>query len=234
MPRIKEKISICHLKVQWIINEANHLPFDFPETHETFPESAEEIQKRIHELVKILPDPFIQSSLPIKWTLAWKVTITASKETNIEPLHLIYSAISTSIRCRKTLERVVKWNKDSSNSRSIKLNNEDIRFFGFKLENGVIKNHVEFPLVDLINENIDTRRIKQCGNCKNFFWAKRLNKNVENEVCEKCSNTLRQNRFIEKNKDEIKRRRRIAYYRNAGVKKLCEKCGRPQIKCGGC
>jgi hypothetical protein len=239
MQKIEEKISICPPKVQGIINQANYLPFDFPETYEIFPESAEEAQKRINELAKILPDSFIQSSPFTQMALRWKVRITASKldepleETEIEPLHWIYSAISTSIRCRKALERVVKWNKESSNSPSIKLNNDDIRFFGFKLKNGVIQAHVEFPLVDLINENIDTRRIKQCGNCQNFSWSKRLNKNVENYICESCSNKLRQKRFVSipKNKEEISKRRRIAYYRNKGIKILCEKCAYPHTKC---
>jgi hypothetical protein len=239
MQKTKEKISNCPPRVQGIINQANYLPFDFPETYEIFPETEEGIQKRINELAKILPDSFIQSSPFTQMALGWKVRITVSKldepldETEIEPLQWIYSAISTSIRHRKTLERVVKWNKESSNSPSVKLNSGDIRFFGFKLKNGVIQAHVEFPLVDLINEQIDTRRIKYCSECKNFSWARRLNKNVENFVCESCSNKLRQKRFIsiEKNKEEIKKQRRIAYYRNKGEKILCEKCSYPHRKC---
>ncbi len=233
MQKIEEKISICPPKVQGIINQANYLPFDFPETYEIFPESAEGIQKRINELAKILSDSFIQSNLFIQMAIETAYPGKKPFQPAIEPLNWIYNAIDASLRSRKTLERVVRWNKESLNSKPIELKNDDIRFFGFKLKNGVIQAHVEFPLVDLINEKIDTRRIKQCGNCQNFFWAKRLNKTAENELCEKCSNKLRQKRFVSipKNKEEISKRRRIAYYSNKGIEVLCEKCAYPHTKC---
>jgi hypothetical protein len=239
MPKMREKISVCPLKIKWILDQANYLPnplpVDFPNEYENL-KSPEEIQKRINYLAEILPDSFIQSSRLTRSAFAYKVLFTARNAEepldviNFFPLHSIYSAIDITIRCKKALERIVEWNKESSDSRRLELKKDDIQYIGFEMKDGVMNVRVEFPFADLINEKIDTRRIKQCGECKNFSWAKRLNKDVENELCESCSNKLRQKRFIEKNKEEIKLEKRKKYYNENSIP-FCEKCIRPNTKC---
>lgn len=246
MPKLREKISIRSETVQAVINQANSLPSGFPFTEEVFPVGDEKEQKkRINELAKVLPDSFIQlhpitkiiitSKKPIHIILRAAEKPPFDSELKLEPLQWLWDAIRAAIISRKALLRVVEWNKESGDAHAIQLKKDDIRFFGLEIENGVMKARAEFPFADLINENTDTRRIKQCRSCENFFWVKRLSKKIENELCEKCASAIRQKRFqAKKDKTETRIQRRKAYYRNKGVKILCEKCGRPQLKCGGC
>lgn len=73
-------------------------------------------------------------------------------------------------------------------------------------------------------------RIRECSKCKHFFWVKRLNKNVKTETCEKCNNLIRQQRFQDKNRSEIKKQRRKNYYLKTGVD-YCKNCIKPTKKC---
>ena len=91
----------------------------------------------------------------------------------------------------------------------LRIDKADIPFLGFKIVDGVIELNCDPVFSIFINERIDLRRIKNCQNCENFFWAKCLNKNAENVKREKCSNAMRQKkRFVEKNKEEINAKRR--------------------------
>lgn len=246
MPKLREKISICSETVQGLVNLANSLPTGFPFTEQVFPVNDEKEQKkRINELAKVLPDSFMQlhpitkiittSKEPIHIILQPAEKLPFDSELKLEPLQWLWDVIRAAIISRKALLRIVEWNKESGDARAIQLKKDDIRFFGLEIENGVMKTRAEHPFDDLINEKTDTRRIKQCRSCENFFWVKRLSKKIENEVCGNCANSLRQKRFqATKDKTETRIQRRKAYYRNKGVEILCEKCGRPQLKCGGC
>ncbi len=243
MPKLREKISICSKTVQGVIDQANSLPSGFPFKEEVFPVNDEKEQKkRINELAKVLPDSFFRVYPITEKIIASKEQIHIilqpsekppfDSELKLEPLQWLWDVIRAAIISRKALLRVVEWNKESGNAHVIQLKRDDIRFFGLEIENGVMKTRAEHPFADLINEKTDTRRIKQCRSCENFFWVKRLSKKIENEVCGKCASAKRQKRFQDKTETKIQRRK--AYYRNKGVKILCEKCGRPQFKCGGC
>jgi len=240
MQKTKDKISQCPTDVEAIIKKANSVPFDFSFEDVYLPATNEEQHKRVRELAQTLPDSFSEIYPDAKVILNSKepleIVFPDSDESikiKLEPIQLINAKIYTGMVARTALLQVVEWNKESINSETIKLKKEDIRYFGLTIENGVLTPRLEFPFDDLINQQIDTRRIKYCSECKNFSWAKRLNKNVENYICESCSNKLRQKRFVSipKNKEEISKRRRIAYYRNKGIKILCEKCAYPHTKC---
>ncbi len=242
MPKLREKISICSETVQGVIEQANLLPSNFPFTEEVFPANDEKEQKkRISELAKVLPDSFIKSDEGLRMILTSKkplrITIKPAEKpfdsgVEFEPLKWLWSAIRGTVSSRNALHAVVEWDRESGDSPKIQLKKDDIRFFGLEIENGVLKARLEFPFDDLINENTDTRRIKQCRSCENFFWVKRLSKKIENELCEKCASAIRQKRFqAKKDKTETRIQRRKAYYRNKGVKILCEKCAYPHTKC---
>lgn len=78
--------------------------------------------------------------------------------------------------------------------------------------NGEIRFSAWYPINILMDERTDTRRIKKCVRCKNFYWAKRINNKINLAACENCSNLLRQQKFQAKNKEDINRRRRQNYY----------------------
>ncbi|MCY7344978.1 MAG: hypothetical protein LH614_02065 [Pyrinomonadaceae bacterium] len=144
----------------------------------------------------------------------------------IAPYLMLSNAIQTAKIARHGLTFVVRMNARKARL----LEKEVVEHSLLIINEGVIQVFTEYPLDILINEKIDTRRIKQCRNCKNFFWVKRQNKNVENKNCEKCSNALRQRQFVNKNKDEINRQKRANRYYKKGIP-YCEKCVYPNTKC---
>ncbi|MGI8555494.1 MAG: hypothetical protein ACR2LT_03955 [Pyrinomonadaceae bacterium] len=144
----------------------------------------------------------------------------------IAPYLMLSDAIQWAKIARHGLTFVVRMNDRKARL----LEKEVVKHSHLIINEGVIQVFTHYPLDILINEKIDTRRIKQYRNCKNFFWVKRQNKNVKNINCEKCNNALRQRQFVNKNKDEINRERRANYYYKKGVP-YCEKCVRPNTKC---
>ncbi len=190
------------------------------------PEAAlKEKKGQIYEIVSIMPpEQFAERFFGDTWN-----------EFLLEPTGILYiiapylklsAAIDTAKVARRGLTFVVRMNDRKTRL----LEKEVVKHSRLIINEGVIQVFTQYPLDILINEKIDTRRIKQCRNCKNFFWAKRQNKNVENKNCEKCSNALRQRQFVNKNKDEINRQRRANRYYKKGIP-YCEKCVYPNTKC---
>ncbi len=110
---------------------------------------------------------------------------------------------------------------------------------GFELNNarltrhpttGIIEIAAHYPIQQLISEQIDTRRIKACDSCEDFYWQKRENKNSDTNTCEKCRNKVNQRRYAEKNKNQQNSERRKNYYYKKKIN-FCENCVRPSEKC---
>lgn len=187
--------------------------------------ALKENKGQIYETVsRMPPEEFAKEFFGDVWTEFW---LTPKGILHvIAPYLMLSSAIQTAKSARHGLTFVVRMNSRKARL----LEKEVVRHSRLIINEGVIQILTNYPLDILINEKIDTRRIKQCRNCKNFFWVKRQNKNVENINCERCNNALRQRQFVSKNKDEIARERRANYYYKKGIP-YCEKCVRPNTKC---
>jgi hypothetical protein len=188
------------------------------------PEAAlKENKGQIYEIVsRIPPEEFAEEF----FGNTWNVFLLTNRLQIIAPFLMLSGEIREAKIARHGLTFVVRMNDRKARL----LEKEVVKHSHLIINEGVIQVFTKYPLDILINEKIDTRRIKQCRNCKNFFWTKRQNKNVENINCEKCNNALRQRQFVNKNKDEINRERRANYYYKKGIP-YCEKCVRPNTKC---
>lgn len=191
--------------------------------------SPEETRKKVECQLK-----WSKSSKPTSQALSqlWIVFIPSvltddGDMEQILPLHQLYEELLWIKRIREILTLIRE-----ANSKNEKYpENEETKFSVMTVQDGIVKITAIYPVDILINERIDTRRIKQCQECQKFFWAKRLNKNIDNEACEKCANASRQRRFqSKKNKEEINVERRKNYYYKKGIP-FCEKCIRPNTKC---
>ncbi len=191
---------------------------------------------------------------PQKWEVSWVEFERGERASRYErsehwfnPLRELTSAISSASAAREGLHKIIELSdlnypttktenkpviREWKDTRGAKLTDflHSFRFHSLNIVNGVLKGAYDFPFDVLIGDSADIRRIKNCSNCKDFFWLKRLNKNVENEFCKECSNSMRQKKFVQKNKDQINTERRRQRYKNDRTP-YCEKCIRPNTRC---
>jgi hypothetical protein len=159
-----------------------------------------------------------------KWFVSWWEN--PRKTCSFSPFQQLKSAFSRVIDIRKSLRLAIEYSKPrepipglhpittvdeypevTAKFRTHNIDSKTIPFKGFEALDGILKVELDDTFTVLVNEKIDTRRIKECQNCSRFFWAKRIGKGIENKVCDKCSNAQRQRDFQKKNKDLINARR---------------------------
>jgi hypothetical protein len=159
-----------------------------------------------------------------KWFVSWWEN--PRQEYSFSPFQQLESAFSRVIDIRKSLRLAIKYSEPRDSTpgwqpittvdeypevtakfRTHNIDSKTIHFKGFEALDGILKVKLDDTFTVLVNEKIDTRRVKECQNCSRFFWAKRIGKGIENKVCDKCSNAQRQKDFQNKNKDLLNARR---------------------------
>jgi hypothetical protein len=227
MPKIKELVSKCPPEVKIIIDSANSLPHSFVITYSNyFPIDLESQTKLFYEIATTLPKEFAENNDWLNRVLRGEKVWDFKKGTMFPPLVELSSTISTAKHSRYGLTFVVRANNRKDDLLTSKLS----KYSGLFIREGIIEVFTSYPLNVLINQKIDTRRIKHCRDCKNFFWVKRQNKNVENQLCEKCGGKKRQKEFVNKDKATFNRERRRKRYEKEKTP-FCERCVRPNTKC---
>jgi len=156
-----------------------------------------------------------------RWLVEWAPN--PRKEFGFSPFNQLQDALRRVNSIRKNLRLAIKYSvprdpyyglviADQIQKMSITFTkhfipSQEIHFGGMEVIDGFFEVKFNETFSVIVNERIDTKRIKECQKCSRFFWAKRIGKGIENKACEKCAVTERQKKFLTEKKDLVNARR---------------------------